>query len=107
MPLGAWWDLLLGLNDECDAALEAKVDATNADATIETFFDFKEGSLEESGEVTASSVGSSAGVVASLFVAILLATKHFFNDGEGLCDAEGKSSFDSLLSLNEGCENEA
>ena len=30
--VGAWCDLLLGLNEECDAALEARLRATKADA---------------------------------------------------------------------------
>ena len=34
-PLGARWDLLLGLNDECDAALEAKLRATKTYAAEE------------------------------------------------------------------------
>ena len=59
--VGAWCDLLLGLKDEWEVTLDAKADATNVDAIIETFFDFEEGSLVESGEITAGSADLFAG----------------------------------------------
>ena len=59
MLVGAWCDLLFGLNDEWEVALDAKVDAANADVIMETFFDFEEGSLEESSEESSSEVSES------------------------------------------------
>ena len=35
MLVGAWCDLLLDLNDKCDAALETKLRVTKADVTEE------------------------------------------------------------------------
>ena len=36
MLLGAWWDLLLGRSEECDAELEAKLRTNKADMIVES-----------------------------------------------------------------------
>ena len=61
MFVGVQWDLLLRLKDEREVALDAKVDETNADANVETFFDFEEGSIEKSSEESSSKVSESKG----------------------------------------------
>ena len=99
--IGARWDLLLGRNDECEVALDSKVDATNADAIIETFFDFEDGSFKELGVITAGFADLSAGVMALSIAANFLGTKCFLNDREGLFNVRGGISFDLLLLLNE------
>ena len=59
MFAGAWCDLIFGLNDEWEVVLDDKVDETNDDVTMETFFNFEEGSLEESSEESSSEVSES------------------------------------------------
>ena len=90
MLIGAWWDLLLGRNDECEATLDAKVDAINVDVTLETLFNFEDGSLEESSEMLTGSAGSFSADVS-------LENKLFLNDEDGSWGAEGGVSFNSML----------